>query len=262
MTSPVVSVTVTQLRTEDSSHLKEDWEHLVQYVNENQTDILVLPEIPFSHWFMENKPTNDTERTQEWEKSIKQHQHWIQKHFSSLPVKTIISSAPIALSRQHNEFFMWQNGKYTPLHHKYYLPEDEGTWEESWYDRGDEKSFEAFDIFPNIRGGPLLCSELWFMEHSRGYCKQNVDIVFLPRATGSHSLEKWTAGGISSAVISGAFMVSANRAGGKFGGKGWIISPDGVVLGHTTAEKPFLTLKIDTNVAKEAKSTYPRYVKD
>jgi N-carbamoylputrescine amidase len=45
----------------------------------------------------------------------------------------------------------------------------------------------------------------------------------------------------------------------RFGGNGWIISPDGDVLGLTSSTQPFVTMEIDLSVAESAKLTYPRY---
>jgi N-carbamoylputrescine amidase len=56
--------------------------------------------------------------------------------------------------------------------------------------------------------------------------------------------------------------VSHGEKGVDFGGQGWIIGPDGEVLGLTSAENPFLTLEIDWRKADLAKKTYPRYIPD
>jgi N-carbamoylputrescine amidase len=45
-----------------------------------------------------------------------------------------------------------------------------------------------------------------------------------------------------------------------FGGQGWIVGPDGEVLGLTSTGHPFLTMEIALEEAERAKSTYPRYV--
>ena len=45
------------------------------------------------------------------------------------------------------------------------------------------------------------------------------------------------------------------------GGQGWIVGPDGEILGITSREQPFVTVEIDPQKADRAKKTYPRYVK-
>lgn len=48
----------------------------------------------------------------------------------------------------------------------------------------------------------------------------------------------------------------------NLGGLGWVIDPEGHVLGVTSPKEPFLTVEIDLDLADEAKQTYPRYLPD
>ena len=58
-------------------------------------------------------------------------------------------------------------------------------------------------------------------------------------------------------------MNGLNTENIAFGGAGWVIAPEeGSVLGVTSRNKPFLTVKIDLAQADKAKRTYPRYVSD
>jgi len=79
------------------------------------------------------------------------------------------------------------------------------------------------------------------------------------------SADKWLAGGRAAAVMCGAFCLSSNRGGldingMEWAGQGWIIEPDGEILGLTSLEDPFVTVDIDLQTAEKAKKTYPRYV--
>ena len=84
------------------------------------------------------------------------------------------------------------------------------------------------------------------------------------RATPIETTEKWLAGGMAHAVTSGAFCVSSNRSeavsGTTMGGAGWIADPDGTMLAVTSAVQPVIVADLDLEVARTAKSTYPRYV--
>ena len=89
--------------------------------------------------------------------------------------------------------------------------------------------------------------------------------ICVPRATPHKSVQRWLAGGRAAAVCAGAFCLSSNLwtpPGGKVdcGGLGWIISPEGDVLAQTSEDSPFATVDIDPQFARQAKSTYPRYV--
>jgi N-carbamoylputrescine amidase len=46
------------------------------------------------------------------------------------------------------------------------------------------------------------------------------------------------------------------------GGLGWVIDPEGEVLATTTVDDPFVTVDVDLDVARRAKATYPRYVRE
>jgi N-carbamoylputrescine amidase len=145
------------------------------------------------------------------------------------------------------------------------LPDEEGYWEASWYERGDEG-------FAPIKAGEALlgfviCTDLWFFQHSRSYGKMGAHLIVCPRATPRSTLDKWLAGGRAAAVVSGAFALSSNKINREeekadLGGQGWIVGPNGKVLGITSHEHPFLTLDLDLTKAEKAKETYPRYVKD
>ncbi len=87
----------------------------------------------------------------------------------------------------------------------------------------------------------------------------------MPRATGHASLDKWLAGGRTTAVCSGAYCLSSNLWNPPdwhtdCGGGGWVISPDGDVLAVTDEDNPFVTVEIDLDYARDSKKTYPRYV--
>lgn len=107
---------------------------------------------------------------------------------------------------------------------------------------------------------------MWFLEHARELGQAGVNLLICPRGTLMGSTEKWVAGGITAAVVSGAWCLASNRggldqAGREWGGNGWIIEPEeGQVLARTSLENPIITMDLDMDVAKRAKSTYPRYV--
>jgi N-carbamoylputrescine amidase len=164
----------------------------------------------------------------------------------------------------------WQNlrrhvaEEKSDLVHKRYLPDEDGFWEASWYERGDG----AFDLAEaaGARVGFQICTELWTLERSRDYGRAGAEIIAAPRATPVSSADRWLVGGRAGAILAGAFCLSSNRAGPsrsgfEFAGLGWIIDPDGEVLGRTSAAEPFLTRTIDLADAHRAKNTYPRYVR-
>lgn len=50
----------------------------------------------------------------------------------------------------------------------------------------------------------------------------------------------------------------AGAGGDAFAGRSWLVSPEGEILGETSAAAPFLTMEIDLEEAERAKRSYPR----
>ncbi|MBA3012586.1 MAG: carbon-nitrogen hydrolase family protein [Proteobacteria bacterium] len=236
---------------------------LSDHLQENQTDLLLLPEMPFYKWLSGSNVPDPLA----WQAAVSAHDGWMEK-LKDLRVPMVAGTRPI-LKNGHpiNTAFVWTREKGVQyVHEKYYLPNEEGFWEATWYEQGDG-AFEVVEV-NGIRIGFLICTEMWFTRHARDYSKQGIHLLLCPRATPVSSASTWVAGGRSAAWISGAFCLSSNFNGPNtpdmaFGGTGWITEPDGgQVLGLTAATTPFLTREIDIQAAVEAKKTYPRYVQE
>lgn len=228
-----------------------------------RADLLVLPELGFSPWLADSPQADPAA----WAQSIAQHEQRIAR-LGELNAKVVVGSRPVAAAdgTRFNEAFVWDDGRLRqPAHRKTYLPDEPGFWEASWYQRGPV-DFEPVDTTAG-RIGVMLCTEMWFFEHARALGRQGIDILVVPRATPSSSVGKWLAGGRAAAVTSGAFCVSANQCGdyrvASMGGGSWVIDPEeGDVLGLTEQHQPILTVDVDLARARQARATYPRYVKE
>lgn len=250
-----MKVTVCQLHDEVEA-FAQDWEQLGAHIKAEQSDLVLLPEMPFHPWFARS-PVFDLEV---WRAAVDAHNTW-QTQLHDFAPTTVLSSRPIDHSgRRYNEGFVWEpNGGYRAAHIKAYLPDEDGVWEASWYDKGVE-DFTPIAIGP-VQVGFAICTELWMMEQARRYGKAGVHVLVTPRMTEAATLDKWLAGGRVAAILAGAFSLSSNRVDriGTYGGQGWIINPDGNVLGLTSYEQPFVTIELDFAEAEQAKTTYPRY---
>jgi N-carbamoylputrescine amidase len=254
-----MKVTVCELK----DHSRETFNRLKNHLEEKQSELLLLPEMPFSPWIFSSPQFNEDE----WKKSLEAHHTHLEKMAELVPscVTQVIGSIPREIpliSKRLNSCFHASLSKESPhwqihfKHDKVYLPNDEGFYEASWYDYS-QNDFVPFTINKSkIRAGVLICTELWFMEHAREYGEQGIQLLLNPRSTEKGTVDKWLTGGRAAAVISGAYCLSSNLSGGQ----GYIISPDGEVLGKTSEEEPFLSLDIDLSLADKAKKTYPRYV--
>jgi N-carbamoylputrescine amidase len=253
-------VTVCQLRNE-AGDLAQDWDRLVAHVGQEGSDLVLLPEMPFYPWVAWTRQFDPAV----WLASVKAHDAWMQR-LTELAPAVVLGSRPVIRGGRHlNEGFLWEAGAgYRAVHAKYYLPDEPGFWEASWYERGDSE-FIATQC-GEVKVGYMICTEIWFAEHARSYGKEGAHLLLCPRGTPMSSADKWVAGGRTAAVVSGAYCLSSNRGGVdaqgmEWAGTGWIVEPEeGEVLGLTSVEQPFLTREIDLKVADRAKETYPRYV--
>ena len=238
--------------------------NLQKYLLTKQTDLLLFPEMPFSEWLAKDKNFD----SKKWEKAVDDHDKVI-KSLSNLNAKYIIGSRPIINSHGKflNEGFLFEqsSNKSKSIHEKYYLPNDEGFRETTWYSKGNGK-FTPFKI-GSVLAGLQICTDMWFFHHAREYSNQQIELLCVPRATPYASLKKWTIGGKTAAMVSGSFCISSNLfnpigSGADLGGIGWIISPEGEILNSTNPNRPFITMDLDLNESRKAKKTYPRYVKE
>ena len=199
-----------------------------------------------------------------WKQAAEEHEDWLSRLVQLAPAVVLATRPVVRGEAPYNEALVWTpDDKACGAHIKVYLPDEDGFWEATWYRRGPRE-------FVPVQAGPaqvgfLICTEIWFQEHARAYGKQGLHLIACPRATPASTVDKWIAGGRTVAVVSGAYCLSSNRGGhdehgNTWGGNGWIIDPEGVVLALTSAELPSVTLDLDLNVSEAAKFTYPRYV--
>ena len=200
-------------------------------------------------------------------KAVHAHEDWLPR-FEELGDAIVAYSKPILEEDKFfNTAYLWTKANgHQKVHSKYIFPEEEGFYEESWFDR-EPKSFELLEV-NGLKFGFLLCTELWFTQYARKYGLEGIDFLLCPRATGKSSVDQWIRCGQTSSVIAGCYCLSSNRSGigeddFNWGGTAWISEPmDGSLLGLTSDESPFLTVDVDLMKAKLAKEEYPLYVKE
>lgn len=256
-------VTVCQIPNEVAP-LALAWDGLREHLAAERSDLLVLPEMPFSPWLA----VSGTVDREQWSRAAAAHRAWCDR-LGELGVGAVIGSRPVDDPEPRNRAFLWDSpAGLGNLHDKVYLPDEEGFWEATWYRRGTP-DYELAPVVAADGGsaqvGVLLCTEMWFLEHARAYGRGGAHVLAIPRATPGSTLDKWIAGGRTAAVVSGAYCLSsapynAPGQGADMGGGSWIIDPEGEVLALTTPEQPCVTLEIDLPASEAAKKLYPRYV--
>jgi N-carbamoylputrescine amidase len=178
-----------------------------------------------------------------------------------LGTESVVGTRPARVhGRRLNQGYLWSvRDGLRPLRSKYFLPEESGNWEATWFQRGDPE-------FPVFRSGSVsfgvnICTELWALETYASYAALGVELLLSPRATAWATTTRWLAVGVVAAMRSGAFSLSSNRVDptGACGGRGWIIDPTGEILAITSAAEPFATCDLDLTKAAKAKQSYPHY---
>lgn len=256
-----MKITVCEL-PDATPHLEEVWWALSGHLAYEGSDLLLLPEMPFHPWLAGTREVDPDA----WVAAVEAHDFWLER-LHELGVETVLGSRPVIQGqRRLNEGFVWErDGGYRAAHLKYYLPDEDGFWEASWYERGKG----VFDVIEagGLKTGFQICTDMWFSERSRALGRQGAHCIAVPRATPRSTLDKWLAGGRVAAVTSGAYCLSSNRftdssEDSEPGGLGWIVDPEGEVLAVTSHDQPFVTVRIDLATAEKAKETYPRYVEE
>ena len=251
-----VRVTVCELPHETNA-LAAAWAALCEHTTACASQLVLLPEFAMVDAVWESEHF-DAAR---WS-AVETLSDLQLRRLPELRAEYVVGTRPVRMNgRRLNQGYLWSvAGGVQPLRSKYFLPEEPGSWEATWFQRGDP-AFPAFHAGP-VTFGINICTELWALETYAGYATLGVELLLSPRATALASTTRWLAAGVVAAVRSGAFSLSSNRvdATGVCGGGGWIINPAGEVLAITSVAEPFATRDIDLTQAEKAKSSYPRSV--
>lgn len=225
-----------------------------------KADLLVLNEMPVGKW-LASDPRFDPVAAGE---SIRAHDMLIAT-LQDLPFATLSSRPVRSQGRLANEAFLTCKEQTRALHQKHYFPQEEGYWEESWFDT-QCRGFAVAEL-RRIRIGVLLCTELMFTEWARHYRHQGAHVIAVPRASGA-SVRTWHAAAAMAAVVSGCYVISSNRAAGaevsgkQFGGRGFVFSPLGELIAETSPDQPLLTVEVDLGLVEQVQCQYPCNVKE
>ena len=249
-------VTVCELPHEPGA-LSAAWAALCEHTARHSSELVLLPEFAMVDPVWQDE-LFDAAR---WAAAQALSEVW-RHRLPELRVAHVVGTRPVTIDgRPFNQGFLWSaSGDLVPVRRKFFLPDEPGSWEARWFDRGDsdftEYHAEAWSFGLNI------CTELWAVETYAAYAARGVPVILSPRATAAATTAKWLSVGVVAAVRSAAFSLSSNRVDptGKCGGVGWIINPYGNILARTTLDAPFATVNIDLSASAAARDDYPCYV--
>ena len=240
----------------------QEWNILARSVRESSVDVFLINEMPFGPWIS----AGETFNADVWIQSCEIHENGMER-LSELGAKVVLGSRPRELDGLRvNEAFVWTATEgYRGVHTKQYFPDEAGYYEARWFQAGKRHFRTAPTGLAKV--GFLICTEVMFNEHARRYGRDGAQIIAVPRAVGRGSLPRWLVAMRMSAVVSGCYVLSSNRGGfdangQEFGGRGWIVDPNGDMVGQTSAASPVITTSIDLDWVHYAQGEYPCYVRE
>jgi N-carbamoylputrescine amidase len=231
------------------------WRRLAIEIGKKPVDLLVLPELAGVDSFW-SSPTFDEAV---WRQAAATHAA-LEEHLRPIAARRIVGTRAVAEgAKRWNETFLWTperglvRGRAKAL-----LPQQQGGWEETWFDRGARHAEPVRD--GALCFSELVCTELMVSTAARGLGQSGVQVIAAPRATGGHP--RWEVAARMTAIAAGAFVATANRRGATLAGGSWIVGPDGDILARTDESAPIVSLEIDLALVDRARLTYPRNVRD
>jgi N-carbamoylputrescine amidase len=230
------------------------WRRLEDQLAGTPVDLLVLPELAGVDSFWASPDFDEAT----WQRAVAIHARLGEKLKRIAAARIMGTRAADVDGLRWNENFLWKpETGLVPGRPKAWLPQQEGGWEVSWFDRGPQ------NILPQRDGelcfSELVCTEIMVSTAARRLGQAGVQLIAAPRATGPHP--RWEVATRMVAIAAGAFVVTANRRGGTLTGGSWIVTPDGDILARTTEDNPIISLEIDLAAADAAKQIYPRNIK-
>jgi predicted amidohydrolase len=152
------------------------------------------------------------------------------------------------------------SGEVVSRYRKLHLPEEDGFWETSHYEPGDEapQVIRAFGV-------PLavtLCSDVNRPELAHILASAGAQAILAPRATEAATFERWRLVMRATALTTASYVLSVPRpepeAGVPLGGPSVAIGPDGDVILETT--EPLASVGLDCGAIERVRRRYPGYL--
>ena len=181
-----MKVTVCQFNPAEDT-LDQALDRLSEHLVKHGSDFLLLPEMCFAPWLAAD-PVPDP---QAWQDAVAMHEARI-AGLRDLGVGAVVGTRPVIRENgsRRNQAYVWEasNGSAAAWHEKYYLPDEPGYFEHSWYDRGTQDFTVARGA--GMKLGVQICTEMWFFEWARHYARSRIDLLLVPRASPHASVEK------------------------------------------------------------------------
>jgi predicted amidohydrolase len=163
--------------------------------------------------------------------------------------------------RCHNTALAFdRSGELVGSYRKLHLPEEEGFWETSHYDPGDEPPSVIHGL--SLPVGIQICSDVNRPEGSHLLSALGAEVIVCPRATEAATFPRWKTVLTANAITSCTHVISVPRPQPEFGvplgGPSFAVAPTGEVLAESS--EPMILITLDQNVIDQARRGYPGYL--
>jgi N-carbamoylputrescine amidase len=226
---------------------------------ERGADLAILPELPLNAWSPATKEARD-EDAEPMDGPRARAQAEAAAEAGIGLVGGIIHADAATGRRTSRALVFDRSGSLRATYEKLHLPEEEGFWETSHYEPGDEPP-RAIDGF-GVSIGLQLCSDVNRPEGTHLLGAQSVVAMINPRATEERTYQRWKNVFRANALTSCCYVLSVNRPhpehGVLIGGPSVAIDPGGEPILETTDRLALVT--IDARAVADARRRYPGYL--
>ena len=230
-----MKITVCQLHNTGEA-LERDWNQLRAHARSHESELVLLPEMPFSPWMARSASFSAAS----WNAAIDAHDRF-EARFREFGATSLAGTRPLDFGNgRNNAAFLWdaQHGLRT-IHAKSQLENREGSWEPIWY-VSSPADFTSVEIATS-RSAFLIGAELASMRAVEQYARDGATLILTPRSTPASDLKQWLDVARKAAERGHVFCASSNRAPD---GAGWIIDPEGIVIAITDEAQPYATVDV------------------
>ncbi len=194
-------------------------------------DLAVLPELPLNVWSPASKVVQDDESEPPAGPRHQAMSDAAREVGIALIGGAIIQDAKTG--RCHNTALVFdRSGALIGSYRKLHLPEEEGFWETSHYDPGDEPPSVIHGL--PLPVGIQTCSDVNRPEGSHLLGALGAEIIVCPRATEAATFSRWKTVLTANAITTCTYVISVPRPRPEFevplGGPSFAVTPTGEVL--------------------------------
>lgn len=254
-----MQLNVALIRMVFSDRSASDLREVLKQARSRGANLAVLPELPLNVWSPASKVVQKDEA-----EPPGGPRHLAMSEAARGVGIALIGGAIIQdakTGRCHNSALVFdRSGALIGSYRKLHLPEEEGFWETSHYDPGDEPPSVVHGL--PLPVGIQTCSDVNRPEGSHLLGALGAEVIVCPRATEEATFTRWKTVLIANAITSCTYVISVPRPQPEFdvplGGPSFAVAPTGEVLAEST--EPMVLVTIDQDVFDQVRCRYPGYL--